>query len=228
MRTAKEKNLNYFYRLYCQNGKAALTALVCAGERLVRHYARLYNCENNEDILQTGRFGLIKAVKRFDPTKGSSFSTYASHYIRGEMRHYLRQEALYYRPGAPADLYYRLESYLEEILKVREEMPKPDELAQALQVNKTKVIQTLRAGLISLEDVDLSQLKANENLSLADKLALREAIHSLSELQQQVIYLLFFRDLTQTEAGKKLGIGQRQVSALLHKSLRELAKKLQF
>ncbi|NLZ93232.1 MAG: sigma-70 family RNA polymerase sigma factor [Firmicutes bacterium] len=230
MYAVKERNLDHFYKLYCQKGRAALTALVCAGERLVRHFARIYNGEKCEDTLQAGRVGLIKAVRRFDPSKGASFSTYASHCIKGEIRHYLRQEALYYRPGVAQDLRYRLDRYVAKVLQERGELPTPEEIAQALQVKKTKIVQAMRASIISLEEADLTQfayMQAEDKLSLADKLALQQAIDCLNELQREVIYLLFFQDLTQTEAGKKLDIQQRKVSTILHHGLRELAKQLE-
>ena len=67
---------------------------------LVYHFAKIYGggyCM--DDLVQSGMMGLLKAIDRYDNNKGASFTTYASHYIIGEIRHYVRKEAKYYKPG---------------------------------------------------------------------------------------------------------------------------------
>lgn len=205
-----------------------LTSLACAGERLVQHFARIYNGEKNEDVLQAGRVGLLKAVHHFNPAKGASFATYASHCIKGEIRHYLRQEVLYYRPGTTQDMTFKVDSYREKVLKERGEFPPPEEIARFLKVKTSVVIQAIRSSLVSVEEIELTQIASlqDEYASLTDRLALQQALASLSRQQQEVLYLLFYRDLTQLQTGKILGISQRKVSAILSQTLQKLAKVL--
>jgi hypothetical protein len=84
-----------------------LRRIFVAGSALVHHYGNLYsgNCLS-EDIIQAGYEGLMKAVQRFDPGRGVRFVTFASHYIMGEMKRHLRQEASFDRPGWVADLHW--------------------------------------------------------------------------------------------------------------------------
>ena len=86
----------------------------------------------------------------------------------------------------------------------------------------------MRAGLVSLDEVDIKKIQSlryeSFKLPIEDKLLLQQALARLTDLQRKVIYYLFFLDLTQTQTGKKLGLSQRAVSRVLHKSLQKMAE----
>lgn len=227
----RKEDLESTYQLYRQTAEHDdLLNLVQAGERLVRHFTRIYTGGMAEDALQAGREGLLKAVRRFKPEKGVAFATYASHCIMGEIRHYLRKEASYYRPGSIKDLQSRVDRYVEQVIKERGEPPAIEEIADALNVKVAGVVEVMRAGLVSLDEVDVRKIQAlryeSFKLPIEDKLVLQQALDRLSDVQRKVIYYLFFMDLTQTQAGKKLGLSQRAVSRVLHKSLQKMAEVL--
>ncbi|MGI6659111.1 MAG: sigma-70 family RNA polymerase sigma factor [Dethiobacteraceae bacterium] len=225
----RQEDLENTYQSYRQSAaQEDLLNLVQAGERLVRHFTRIYTGGLAEDALQSGREGLLKAIRRFDPDKQVAFATYASHCIMGEIRHYLRKEASYYRPGSIKDLQNRVDRYVEQVIKERGEPPELEEIAEALNVKVEGVVQAMRAGLVSLDEVDIKKIQSlryeSFKLPIEDKLLLQQALARLTDLQRKVIYYLFFLDLTQTQTGKKLGLSQRAVSRVLHKSLQKMAE----
>ncbi len=177
-------------------------------------------------MIQAGYEGLIKALNRFDPGKGASFTTYASHLIRGEIRHYLRDEASFYRPGCLVDLQSRVERYIDEQTMINGEPPDVPTIAEALNVREDGVVEVMRSGLVPLDSVDLSKVRSlryeSFRLPLEDRVTLDQAIQGLSEIQRRVVDLLFYRDMTQQEAADELGTNQRQISRIMHRSLASL------
>lgn len=227
----EESNIENVFQAYRRTGsKEDLERLVKVGRRLVCHFARLYSGGLREDVVQTGMEGLIKAAGRFNPEKGNTFVTYAGHCIMGEIRHLIRKEASYYKPGALANLQNRVERMIEEKIKESGEPPALSELAEALNVKEEGIVQAMRAGLVSLDELDVTKIKNMKyesfRLPIEDRIVLEQAVNKLSELQKKVVYLLFYRDMTQNEAADKLGISQRKVSRVLHKSLQQMYKWL--
>jgi RNA polymerase sigma factor (sigma-70 family) len=184
-----------------------------AAKALVHHYGVIYSgsCPS-EDIIQAGYEGLMKAVQRFDPNRGVRFVTFASHYIMGEMKHYLRQEVSFDRPGWVVDLQSYIYETIEKLSQKKGEPPTLDEIAEEVNIRKEGVAQALQAGYVSLDELDLKQVKhlyyESFQLPIEDKIAVRQAVERLSELQRQVIYLIFYRDLTQQEAAEQIGISK--------------------
>lgn len=206
----------------------ALEAVVEAGRPLVQHFVRLYTGSFSEDALQAGMEGLMKALHRYVPDRGSTFATYAAHCVMGEIRHFVRKESSYYRPGSIKDLQSRVTKMVDEILKETGEIPTVKEIAASLNVKEEGVIQAMRAGLVSLDEVDVGKIRTDKyetfRLPIEDRLVLEQALKKLNDVQRRVVYLLFYKDLTQTQAAKQLGISQRKVSRILHKSLQQMGK----
>ena len=208
-----------------------LPDVVEAGTGLIYYFIKLYGGgQNTSDLFQIGVEGLLKAVKRYNPEGGASFTTYAGHCIMGEIRHYIRNEASYYRPGCIKGLQYRIDQEVERSLKETGAVPSISVLANRLNIKEESISEVMKAGMVSFEELDLSKI-ANQHLEtfklpIEDRLALAQAINRLSELQRSVIYLLFFRDMTQEQAAAKLGLNQRKISRLKEKGLEALKKEL--
>ena len=208
-----------------------LRRIFVAANALVHHYGNLYSgCRLSEDIIQAGYEGLMKAVQRFDPGRDVSFVTFASHYIMGEMKHHLRQEVSFDRPGWVADLQSHIYQVIEVLSQKNGEPPTLDEIAEEVNIRKEGVAQALQAGWVSFDDLDMKKVRhlyyESFQLPIEDKIVLRQAMDRLSELQRRVIYLIFYRDLTQQQVADKIGIGQRRVSRLMHRGLKSMAKYL--
>lgn len=195
-----------------------------AGHSLVCHFARLYAGETPlDDLIQAGYEGLIKAAGRFDPGRQVLFATYASHYIMGEIRHQLRREASFDRPGWLAELQTKIYRVIEEQTDKNGQPPNLDQIAREINIREDGVLQILRAGRVSLGELKLSRITHQHyesfQLTIEDRITLQQAMCRLGELQRKVIYLVFYMDLTQTQAAQELGIGQRRVSRLLKRGL---------
>ena len=222
------KKIDAIFLVYQQSGSAKdLEKVVNVCRKLVFHFARLYGC-HGDDVIQVGMEGLLKAVSRFNPESGNTFVTYASHCIMGEIRHFIRKEVSYYKPGSVVDLQNRVERVVEDRLKETGEPPALSEIAATLNVKEEGIIQAMRAGLVSLDELDVTKIKTLKyetfRLPIEDKIVLEQAINKLSELQKRVVYLLFYKDMTQNEAADELGISQRKVSRILHKSLQQIGR----
>jgi len=81
-----------------------------------------------------------------------------------------------------------------------------------------------------MEALDFNQVKhlyyENFKLPIEDQIAVRQALKRLNDMQRRVLYLIFYRDLTQQQVAKKMGIGQRKVSRLMHRGLQSMAEYL--
>lgn len=223
------KNLNQTVCDYfAEEGNADLQNVVAAGTPLVRYYAYLYcGGEAPDDFIQAGFEGLLKALKRFDPIRGVSFTTFAVYYISGEMLHYIRNEASFDRPKWIADLQKRIYKSIDRLTQANQRSPELHEIANDLNIREEGIKQALRARWTSLDELDCSEIKhlryENFQLPIEDRILISQALDSLNEIQKKVLYLTFYQDYTQAEVGEKLGIGQRRVSRVLNRGLQEIA-----
>jgi len=188
-----------------------------------------------EELTQIGLIGLLKAILAFDPSYGTMFSTYAVPKIEGELRRYLRDGGLvrvsrkiYERAG----LVRRTRRELS--LSMGRE-PLLSEIAAALKLSVEEIAEADLAfsGVDSLdreigEDGDtLEAFLGETDDSLEENIAVRDAVSRLPYEQREVILLIFYRGLNQTQAGKCLGVSQVQVSRLQKKALAALKKMLE-
>jgi RNA polymerase sigma-B factor len=209
----------------------SLRAVTEAAKGLVCYFAKLYGkgCDH-DDVIQSGMLGLMKALKGYDPAKGACFTTYASHCIMGEIRHMVRKNASYYRPGCIIELQHKVDSVVEEYLKLHGNVPAYAYIAKQLNIREESVAEVMKAGLISFDDIDTNLIRSSAyetfKLPIEDKLTLYQAIRKLSALQQKVIGMLFFQDMSQQQVAETLGISQRKVSRIKESCLHSMYEEL--
>jgi len=196
-----------------------LERVIEAGSRLVHYFIRLYGfTHSREDLYQAGVEGLLKALKRYRPDGGSSFTTYAGCLISGEIRHYVRKEASYYQPKLLAGLQRDVENVIQSRLEKDGDVPSLDEIADSLNIRSEAVEEVMRSGLVPLDEIDMSRIASRRmqsfRLPVEDRLLLEQAFYKLSDLQRSIIDMLFFKEMTQEQAAKLLGIQQRKVSRI--------------
>lgn len=214
---------------YANPTDATMTEVIRAGEGLVRKFARVYGggC-STDDLFQAGCEGILKAIGSFERGRGVSFVTYASHVIIGEIRHMVRKEMSYYRPGCIEGLQSRIYQVIEDYSSDNGVPPDKEYIADQLNVRAESVDEVLKAGLVSMDDLDVGAIKSTSyetfQLPLEDRIFLEQSFKKLTALQKKVIKLLFYTDLTQTQVAKRLGLTQRQVSRIKEKSIDELKK----
>ena len=184
-----------------------------------------------DDLYQLGCLGFIKAVKGFDLTFGTQFSTYAVPKIAGEIRRFLRDDgAIKVSRGIreQAATIFAAREKLKNTLgrepvlsELSEETGlRPEEIAQCeLAVAEPESLQRETGGGLTLEGMLGSE---SPEESLVEKIALREAIEVLPERERMTILLRFFKGLTQEQTARLLGVSQVQVSRLERRALEKL------
>ena len=208
--------------------RAAEEALLRENMPLVAAIARRYqNCGlSKEDMLQLGSIGLLQALRRFDPDRGLCFSTYAVPLIAGEIRRFLRDDGMVKFSREAKSLALRIE-------RVRREQGDltVEELSRRLEASVEDITAALasREGALSLDaptDEDggdlqafLGSADANTERDALRRTELRELFALLTERERQVLFLRYFRDQTQSEVGRRLGLSQVQISRIEKKAL---------
>ena len=193
-----------------------------------------------EDIIQVGSLGLIKAIDFYKPEMHTNFKSYATYFITGEIKHYIRDKVAMIKPSREMqELAYRIATLTKQLTEALGEEPTNEQLAQALELPIKKVqevIEVDRRKTISLDqfinDSDengmtysdkLAEENYQDSLNLQeDKIMLKAALESLPMLQRQVIEMSYFEDMTQKSIGEKLNMSQIQVSRTIKKALDEL------
>jgi RNA polymerase sigma-B factor len=195
--------------------------------------------EPYDDLYQVARLGLVKAVQRFDPYRGTAFSTYAVAIVDGEVRHYLRDCLLVREPRWARALYARIQRRQDAFYRDRGHFPTIAELAAAVNVQEEGVLEVLRYyGALSLHSLDepfgdstdseldrtlvRSLRRESFSLPIEDHIVVQQALKKLSDLHRKIIYSLFFRDLTQQEVAEEMGLSQKTVSRERTKALSRL------
>ncbi len=211
---------------------------------LVIPIARKFRQDNvgQEDLIQVGYIGLIKAVDNFDPDRGIKFITYATHCIMGEIRHFIRDKSdSIKKPRWLKRLSCEMAAFVETFLQHEKRLPSIDEIASALNIEGDGIIEILKSkNLVNLNDFQegtsetlmLNKIRSKQledfKLPIEDRIVLEQAIESLRKLEKRVIHLFFYKDLTQTQIAFNLGLSQKKVSRMLKKSLDKLRDFLTF
>ena len=172
----------------------------------------------SEDLYQIGCMGFIKSIKRFETDYDVKLSTYAVPYILGEIKKFIRDDGII-KISKIEDEYLRKTgkniniTELEKILKVEKE-----EIIAAMESRKTvESIYQEDSNNGDDKGIDLINkipLGENEENTIIDKITIKELIESLEPKERQIIILRFYRNKTQSEVGKMLGISQVQVSRI--------------
>jgi len=184
-----------------------------------------------DDLIQAGYIGLLNAVANFDLAKNTHFSTYASHLIQGEIRHYIRDKHSAIRiPQWVQAMNRRISQAEEAFFQEEGRPPSLGELADKLNLTEEQLTALLR-GREAMTYVSIDQERRSSDPSpgapslesilakptgLPDDIRMRilVAIEHLTELQQRIIRGLFYQGKSQSEVGRDLGLSQRQVSRI--------------
>ena len=202
-----------------------------AGERVLRENTGLIWSVVTEDLYQLGCIGFLKAVKGFDLTYGTQFSTYAVPKIAGEIRRFLRDDGAI---KVSRTLRERSQSIYSAREKLRVQLGREPVLSELAEETGLSVEEIADADLASAapesfqqemgDGLTLETLLGTESPeeSLIEQLSLRAAIDLLPERERMTILLRFFKALTQEQTARVLGVSQVQVSRLERRALQKL------
>jgi RNA polymerase sigma-B factor len=205
--------------------------------KLARRYAS--SSEPYDDLVQVASLGLVKAVERFDPSRGFAFTSFAVPTIVGELKRYFRDTAWALHVDRSAQERSRkIAEAQEEIGAQTGRPPSLSELAQYLEMSEEEVLDGLQiadaydaisldAPMASDDDETSTRLEVigaeDERLGLVDTQAtIFAAAKHLASREREILYLRFGEDLTQSQIAARVGVSQMQVSRLLRRSLQRL------
>lgn len=194
-----------------------------------------------DDLIQIGSIGLIKAIDYFNPAAGAKFSTYATHLITGEIRHYLRDKTSMIRaPRELQELSFRINKIISQLRSELGRDPSDLEIAEVLQDVKPNKIQEAyevdrRRTLVSLDQslngsgsagesdtflIDtLMDVKDHKRHDTREEfLVIQDLVKELKPQLREIIEMIFFKDIPQADVASELGISQMQVSRRLKKA----------
>ena len=215
----------------CKNGDMdARQDLIYGNLRLVLSIIQRFTNrrENMDDLFQVGCIGLIKAVDNFNTELDVKFSTYAVPMIIGEVRRYLRDNNAIRISRSVRDLAYRALQVKEELVRDKECEPSVDDIAGKLGESRENVLRAMEA---IIEPISLYEPVYSENgdsIYVIDQvsdanssdecwlenIALKDAMKKLTEREQSIINMRFYKNKTQMEIAEEIGISQAQVSRL--------------
>jgi RNA polymerase sigma-B factor len=233
--------LDLFRRL--ETDPSARERLAVAFQPLVEYLARRFagRGEAVEDLVQVANIGLLNAIDRFDPDREVQFSTYATATIVGELKRHFRDKAWAVRvPRQLQETAVHMNKALPELTQELGRSPTIAEIANRLQVEEDDVVGAMDAvqaystasldaptgpsGITHVETLG----EDDSSLDLLESWAtIAPAVRELSDRDRRVLYLRFFRDMTQSEIAEEIGSSQMHVSRILNRTLERLRDSAQ-
>lgn len=241
----KEKTRELFRRYKEEGDMDAREKLVMSHLNLVRFLANKFKNRGEplDDLVQVGYLGLLKAIDRFDPSRGLEFTTYATPTILGEIKRHFRDKGWSVRvPRRLQELSAKVNQATDTLTTQLQRSPTIEEVADYLDASVDEVLEAMESssayssvpleGTGSSEGEDAPSIidrYASEDNELSftdDRLVIEEALQSFSPREREVIELRFLKGMTQIEIAQQLGISQVQVSRLLRRTLKRIQDKI--
>ena len=173
-----------------------------------------------DDLFQAGCVGLVKAVDAFDKSRGVKLSTYAVPVILGEIKRLFRDGGSIKVGRSLKELSLKATRFISEFVGQNAREPSISELAKALSVEPAVAAQALEVSKIPISlttdsedgqaEIDIPIEAPDERLS--ELIALKQTVNKLDDKDRLIILLRFFKNHTQTQTAKILGMTQVQVS----------------
>ncbi len=195
-----------------------------------------------DDLFQIGSIGLIKAINKFDTSYDVKFSTYAVPMIIGEIKRFIRDDGIIKVSRSLKEVSSKARITKEIMSKELGREPTINEIAQRMNISPEELVMAIEAGCTpeslysTIGDGDnspillIDRIDAADNnnceVDLIDKIAIRQILDTLDTRERQIIILRYFKEKTQVQIAKLLGISQVQVSRIEKKILRDIKSKM--
>ena len=225
-----------------EGDEAAHEELVARNTGLVKSIVKRFlgRGVDYEDLYQIGCMGLIKALHNYDPSYNVRFSTYAVPMVAGEIKRYLRDDGMIKVSRTMKELAQRAMAAAESLCRESSEEPTIDEIAEAVGASAGDVLLALEAARAHLslfepsmdERGDEGPLRierieqGEENVELVDRIMLGQILDQLDPSERKLIVLRYFRETTQSEIAREMGVSQVQVSRMESRIIRKLREAM--
>ena len=219
-----------------------------AKERLLSENVSLIKCivkrylnkgVEYDDLFQLASLGFLKAVSGFDESFGVRFSTYAVPMIAGEIKRFMRDDGSVKVSRSLKQTAKEMNVYIEKRIQEDGKQPPVSEVAQVFGMEESEAVFVLGSSRMPVsiyagaefkdgkERELIETLPAMDNQEeMIESLLLKGAIEDLPEREKKIIILRYFRDMTQSEVAKTIGVSQVQVSRLESKIIKSFREKL--
>lgn len=207
---------------------------------LAAHVAKRYSRtgRSDDDLRQVAMIGLVKAVDRFDPEYGASFSSFAGRTIEGELKRHFRDKTWTVKvPRGAKELHLQVRRAASELERLGQSSPTVDAIAEHLQIDRDDVLRGLAASAAST--VDTLDAPAGDGDRATDRQAalasgdesyeqaenrqvVLDLLDTLPEREREIVKLRFFDELSQSDIAERVGISQMHVSRLLRRSFEQM------
>ena len=201
-----------------QGDSAAKEELLSENTSLLKSIVRRYLGKGVEfdDLYQLAGIGLLKAVNGFDESFGVRFSTYAVPMIAGEIKRFMRDDGSVKVSRAMKGAAKSMNRYIEDYTAEHGAAPSLKEVAERFGMEESEAVFVLGSSRMPLslygQGIERMQLKA--------------ALESLPERDKKIIFLRYFRDMTQSEVAAVIGVSQVQISRIESRAVGEMKKLL--
>ena len=192
-----------------------------------------------DDLIQVGTIGLIKAIDRFEISKGFEFSTFATPTIVGEIKRHFRDKTWAVRvPRRLQELGASVTKATTELTQKLDRSPTPKEIAKHLGITVDDVAEALESNAaystVSLDVTSETATSIGETFGALDEAlesveyreSLKPLLSQLDDREKRILQMRFFDNLSQSQIATELGISQMHVSRILNKVLTHLREGL--
>ena len=210
---------------------------------LVEYVAKklAFNRDDLDDLIQVGTIGLLRSVERFDPTKEIDFSTFAAPTIIGEIKHYFRDKrGIVKVPRKLQEQHSKIKRFIRDAQHAGQS-PTITEIAKSLDMTEEGVIESIEAwqsgSVISLDSPVYSGNSRGDGSTqtlldslggehkedaMLNRITLKDAMSKLDRRERKIIFLRFYRGLSQNEIAERMKLSQMHISRLLTGALKTL------
>lgn len=193
-----------------------------------------------DDLFQIGSIGLLKAIDKFDFSYEVKFSTYAVPMIAGEIKRFLRDDGMIKVSRSLKQTANKAKYTQEMLAKTLGREPTIQEIADELKIEKEEIVMALESSyqpdylydVVHQDEgsplylIDRLSMEQDNEKDIIDNILLKELLSRLKERDRQVIILRYFKDKTQVQVAKLLGISQVQVSRIEKRIIEDMKKML--
>ncbi|MGD6857068.1 RNA polymerase sigma factor SigB [Bacillus infantis] len=242
-----KEEINDLIKAYQENqDEEAQEILVRNYKALVETIARKYSKGRSyhEDIAQVGIIGLLGAIRRYDETFGKSFEAFAVPTIIGEIKRFLRDKTWsVHVPRRIKELGPKIKTTVEELTTQLHRSPRVDEIADEIGVSEEEVLEAMEmgksyqalsvdhsieadsdGGTVTLLDIVGNVDEGFEKVN--QRMVLERVLHVLTDREKQIIQYTYLENMSQKDAGDKLGISQMHVSRLQRRAIKKLQEAI--
>ena len=224
-----------------QGDGVAKETLITANVSLLKSIVKRYLGKGVEydDLFSLACMGLLKAIAGFDEAYDVRFSTYAVPMIAGEIKRFLRDDGSVKVSRALKKAAREINRYIEHYTVEHGSQPTVKELAATFHMEEGEVVFTLGSGRMPVSIDEEGEYKDEKTATLSerlpskedpedmiDRMVLKEAIEKLPERDKKIVVLRYFRDMTQSEVAKAIGVSQVQISRIESRIISQFKRDL--